>query len=367
MISKLRMYFRKFPVIYSILRSINVEINKIKNIKINRFLEKKYTNILENYTSKGNTVWYLCVPIHNNLGDQAQKICIKEWLKINFHEKKVIEIPGKPFIFSNKFRKLFLSKIKGEDIIVFQSGYTSTDLHDDEFVHRFVAEKCVNKIIFFPQTVNFSNENQCKFTADLYNKHGNIVFLARDTISFDLAKANFYNIKVMKYPDIVTTMIGENNFEIKEREGILLCFRNDSEKKISDKEIKLLNSELSNYGKLTLKDTSSDTNENFEKEFYNMINDFSRYKVIITDRFHGTIFSIITNTPVIVLPTTDYKVTEGAKWFVGRYNNVFSVNSVKEIKDLIDKIFDDYKVIETDNYFRNMFYEELPIIINKGE
>lgn len=47
----------------------------------------------------------------------------------------------------------------------------------------------------------------------------------------------------------------------------------------------------------------------------------SHYKVVITDRYHGTIFSLIANTPVIIIKSTDHKVTTGADWFKGIYDD----------------------------------------------
>ena len=46
-----------------------------------------------------------------------------------------------------------------------------------------------------------------------------------------------------------------------------------------------------------------------------MIEKFSTYRVVITDRYHGTIFSAIASTPVIVINSADHKLSSGVKWF----------------------------------------------------
>ena len=72
--------------------------------------------------------------------------------------------------------------------------------------------------------------------------------------------------------------------------------------------------------------------EYIEKE----IEDYSRYKIIITDRYHGTILSLVAGTPVIILKTNDHKVTTGADWFKGVYDeHVFLANDLKNAYEFL--------------------------------
>lgn len=41
----------------------------------------------------------------------------------------------------------------------------------------------------------------------------------------------------------------------------------------------------------------------------------SHYRLVITDRYHGAIFSQIVSTPTIVLSSADHKLSSGVKWF----------------------------------------------------
>src|SRR5690606_39434039 len=41
------------------------------------------------------------------------------------------------------------------------------------------------------------------------------------------------------------------------------------------------------------------------------LQNIKRHKLVITDRYHGTIFAIAANTPVIVLGSTDHKLSSG--------------------------------------------------------
>ncbi len=58
-------------------------------------------------------------------------------------------------------------------------------------------------------------------------------------------------------------------------------------------------------------------------------------KLIITDRYHGTILSLVAGTPVIVIKTTDHKVTTGAEWFRGVYDDyVYLAESLQQAYDI---------------------------------
>ena len=90
------------------------------------------------------------------------------------------------------------------------------------------------------------------------------------------------------------------------------------------------------------------------------IETYSNYQVTITDRYHGTIFSLCAGTPVIILKTTDHKVTTGADWFKGVYDDYVYV-----AEDL-DDAFHKAKEILTKNlnhqlkpYFKTEYYDKL--------
>ena len=80
----------------------------------------------------------------------------------------------------------------------------------------------------------------------------------------------------------------------------------------------------------TLKISSREMKNNRDKLINEMIERISTYKVVITDRYHGTIFSAIANTPVVVINSADHKLSSGVNWFP---KDVFG-NNVQFAKDL---------------------------------
>ena len=320
-------------------------------------------------------IWYFCVPTHSNLGDQAQACCIEKYFRKFFSDHIVFKLSNNAFDFyEEKILMILKEKIKETDLIFFQSGYTFTGIHPYENMHRKIVENFpYNKIVFLPQTVKFKNQKILENVQNFYGKYDNIYFFARDKIWYDIYKSIFPEHRnVHCFPDIVTTEIGNYDFNNNERNGILLCVRNDVEKLYSFQEISLFKEKLQKIAKVSLSDTNSETKENSLKEYWKKIeetiDDYAQYQVIITDRYHGTIFALIANTPVIILKTTDHKVVTGADWFEGVYEDyVYVVNDLEEASQVAQQIVTGFEYRKLPSYFKEKYYDRLKDIIEYGE
>ena len=85
---------------------------------------------------------------------------------------------------------------------------------------------------------------------------------------------------------------------------------------------------------------------------YKKITEFSKYKVVVTDRLHGMIFSLLSKTPCIVFDNKTKKVSESLKW-INRINSVLLVQSEVDESSL-------YEFIN-----RNFIYYDLELIKEK--
>jgi exopolysaccharide biosynthesis predicted pyruvyltransferase EpsI len=328
------------------------------------------TNSMLDMIGNKPKIYYLGVPTHENLGDAAQYMCIREWIKENFPEKECVEIRTAPFYIASTRKKL-KGCITADDIIIFQSGATFSHRHEDCLMHRFVLDAFPdNRIIFFPQTVDLSSKKELSYTATKFNNAQRAFFLARDVVSYKKILEYFDNKRVSLCPDIVTTLIGNFPFKETERKGILLCKRIDGEKIYTDSSIKELVLKLeSEYGKVDWTDTNffhgyDETMQNIESEVQNIIEYYAKYKVVITDRFHGVIFSLIANTPVVVLGTYDHKVREGALWFNKIYpESIFFCESFEEAKERVDTLMSTNVKLTNKSVFKEQFYDKLKDII----
>lgn len=362
--NKIKKYIKKNKILketlypfYKFFIDIKLYIATKKNIS-------KFKNISE------KKIFYFGIPAHSNLGDLAQGVCIRFWIKKHYPEYKVIEIETNAIVNTHFSVLKHLKKIyKEEDIIIFQSGYTTTDLGGfaDE-MHRLVIKTFPKaKMLMMPQTILFKNKDRELLSSKIYDSAKNMLFLARDKISYDKANKMFPSIAIELYPDIVTTMIGKYKFNNK-RNGILFCCRNDDEKYYSDDDInQLINSLKSNYYVEKI-DTTKEENKskilkNPEKYIMQEINYYSQFDVIVTDRYHGTIFSLISGTPVIILKTTDHKVITGIDWFKGVYDDyVYVSKSLNDIQKYINLILKKHIDHQLKPYFEKKYYDKLPTL-----
>jgi len=344
----------------------------------NRHMHQKEIKLLLKVSGKEKLpiIYYLGITTHNNLGDNAQFYCISNWIKNNYPNSKVCEFTAPAIVDKQSgFIESFIKIYRKIDFIIFQSGYTTQDLGGQhEEMHRLIIDNIpFANILMMPQTVFFKkkiNKNRC---SRCYNKAFNMLFLARDSISFQKAKVMLPNITVKLFPDIVTTLIGEYDFQNK-REGVLICRRNDGEKYYKEEELMLLKNDIENKlnEKVTISDTTTDIStkklhQNIEGNLIQVFEEYSKYKVVITDRYHGTIFSLIANTPVVVIKTNDHKVITGVDWFKGVYDNtVVYAETLESAFDKVNSIFKNKESYKLKPYFNEKYYNKLKFMFEEN-
>ena len=347
--------------------------------KIVNLFYKGKNSIINKYYNIREIIGYLLhknafvfgAPFHSNAGDQAQTYCIERWIKYNY-PKYSVRIFNTDVLALDDYKKLKLIRkiIKKNDLIFLHSGYHTTDLYMlEEHTQRKVVQLFPDKkIVILPQTIYYKNHIEEKKAINIYNNHPNLLLMCRDDVSYNIAERIFPNCKLILFPDIVTTLIGPQTYN-SERAGILLCVRNDQEALLKKNELDLLVKELSHIDKVQITDTTLsisgyEFSENREKILKEIWKKYSQYKVIVTDRYHGTIFSLIANTPVIVMPSTDHKLSSGVKWFPKSFNDyVHYVDDFSNIINVVEKVYNkkyDYKL---PNYFNKKYYSELKSII----
>lgn len=331
---------------------------------------KKICESLSRLDPLDKRIFYLGITEQPNLGDMAQHYCIKKWIKENYPDWDLVMVRSS-VITDPAFTDVFFSVIKKifhpDNIILFQSGYCTQDLGGDHtLMHKLVCDQLpYARILMMPQTVYFQYERN-KF--DISKNHNNakkMLFLARDYVSYKEATEMFPDIKVEAYPDIVTTLIGSFSFDNK-RDGICMCLRNDSEKYYTDTDLNSLKNQIMQKG-ITVyqKDTQGHNTvdyirKNLEKVIVKEIESYSKFKLVITDRYHGTIFSLCSGTPVIIIKTTDHKVVTGADWFKGVYDDhVFVAEDLNDAYKLCMKLYSSTVKYSMMPYFKQEYYDNL--------
>lgn len=318
-------------------------------------------------------IYLLGIPTAANLGDMTQYLLILEWLRKNYPEYDVVDFPSRSILYRNCFfLDILEKKLKPEDYIFFQSGYDTHDLGGEEdLMHKMVIPRFPGqKMVMMPQTVYFRSKERERQSSEAYSRNKGMLFLARDNVSYQKALQMFPDLKVVLYPDIVTTLIGKYHFS-GERKGVLLCQRADGEKFYSRDDIEALKQHLQKKTVVGFADTTISTPNMFvradvRKYLNRMLQQFSRYQVIITDRYHGTIFSLAAGTPVIVIKTTDHKVTTGLDWFKGIYDDyIYLAENLKEAEEKAVQWLKNPPKEKIKPYFEKAYYEHLQQLIEE--
>lgn len=309
----------------------------------------------------------------SNMGDIAQTFCTLNWFKENYPDYTVLMCKTSMIM---KHKSNFIYKLKKiltpDDLIFFQSGYNTHDLGGlEDLMHQVIIREFKDvSMIMLPQTVFFQTESREKQCSEVYNTHKKLLFFARDPISFEYSKKLFPDIETMLYPDIVTTLIG-SFAETHERKGIYICKRNDIEQFYKEEDYLELENKLKDIDEVHVSDTIiSVSNRKIYKELENyvskIVKEFSKYRVIVTDKFHGLIFSLVANTPVIVMKTKDHKVTSGYEWFSKIYpDRVFYAENICDVEGLIRDILKKPAYSQLNAFFKDNYYSKLRDVITE--
>lgn len=321
--------------------------------------------IIVSLTNK-NRVYLMGIPIHGNLGDQAIVISEREFLKKNFKKYKIIEIESS--MVTKKIK--MLKKFVGESLIFIHGGGFIGSLwpKEDDMANLIIKNMKENKIIILPQTVYFDKEEEgiqrIKKDREIYEQHENLYICVREKYSYDFMRENFKNCNVFLVPDMVLYLEQEKTSK-EEKDNIILCLRNDKEKTFFDADslVRILNK--IGYYNIIKTDTVIENriyDYNRKRIVKNKINEFSRAKLVITDRLHGMVFAFLANTYCLVINSKSHKVK-------GVYNWIKSCQKLKLIENMDDfemklnEIFNKETNFNREEFIKN--YDVLIELINK--
>ncbi|MDN3667157.1 polysaccharide pyruvyl transferase family protein [Algibacter miyuki] len=273
---------------------------------------------IDNTTNK--RVFIFLAADYGNLGDVAITYAQHKFLQNNFPNHVVQQIPISETIEGIALLKKVISK---HDIITTVGGGNMGDLYPmiESFRQHVISNFKNNKVICFPQTVDFTDStagNKALQNAiRVYSNHPNLILLAREKKTFDFFKTHFKANTAFLVPDIVLTL--DKTKPIHERSGVIICLRNDKEKKLNaNQEESLLNIIDSNFSKKTNRDTHIGGEQlpllKRTKALDSIWSDFRSAELVITDRLHGMIFCYITNTPALVFLNNNHKIKSSFHW-----------------------------------------------------
>jgi exopolysaccharide biosynthesis predicted pyruvyltransferase EpsI len=284
-------------------------------------------------------------PDHGNLGDHAQTYCLEALLGRGFPDRRVVTFDMCTLLIAKAVcLRLIAWTARPDDAVFLHSGYRTTDVWPtgnrlNTLAARLFSE---HRLVILPQSVYFARPANLQATAAVFNAHGDLTFYCRDRRSVEIARETFHGCDVRLVPDVVTVLVGARSWDTP-RAGILRCLRDDPESVLDSAGQARLAVELGRYGRVRRTDTTSPLawpvvargRRRVLEDYWQMM---AAYRVVVTDRFHGVVFSLITSTPVVVLPTSDHKVAAGLEWFGPAFDAfVYRAGSVREVPGLVGR------------------------------
>lgn len=302
--------------------------------------------------SEGRRVFLLDMPEYGNIGDQAIALAMRLFLEKNFPKMKVIEVEEDVLPHYIGWLK---ANIQRDDIICLTGGGNMGTLYPKyEAVRRMIIKKfSQNNIFVFPQSVTDTGENrysqkEWKRAGRVYGEARNLTVMARDRASYDFLRRTL-PCRVLLVPDMAFYLNCLPAAEAERKETVGICLREDDEGVITPSCKERI---MKTYQKNELFDTliQSDTRityENRKTEVESMMSRIKRYGLVVTDRLHTVIFSYLTDTPCVLLPSK-----------TGKAENMVELLGAEMISDSADGVQRVSFTEETDSYLRKQ-YENL--------
>lgn len=343
--------------------AVMITTNKFR--KYNKKYFSKYDKkwIQNNYVGlPGMNIWFLLEQNHSNIGDLAIGVADKEIFQnlfpnANFH-----------FVYEylyDKNKKHFRKVIKRDDIIVLIGGGSIGNYQSHEHLREDIISKFRdNTVISMPQTMCFSEDKagrrDLRKAVRAYSSNHNLYLMAREKYTYNEMKKFFSGTKVVLSPDVVMSL--ERVDPKSERNGIILCFRNDMEKKLTKEQVEYIQNisqQLSDnvkYSDMTAVNEFIPLEER-EKVVAQKIDEFTKAKLVVTDRLHGMIFCAISGTPCIAFANYNTKIIGCYEW-ISNLKYIQFCDSVEKYEKVAKSLLcldnNQYDASYTKHYFEDI-------------
>lgn len=291
------------------------KIVQIVRLGINNFY---YYNRIKKINNN-KKIFIFGTSIHRNLGDHLITLSETLFLKKKAKGVELCEIPTEVY---EVYKKLLIKKINHKDLIIINGGGWMGNLWEKEeyIIEDVVSSFKNNKIIIFPQTIYYDKElssynRVLSSSIKTFSAHNNLTICVREQQSYNFAKENYTENKVLLVPDIALYYYKfTKKYRMVRKPKILKkCLRNDRENTRNDK---LIDNIVSSFQNNNYSIEKVDTISKFrvsefkrKKALTKKFREFSKCSVVITDRLHGMIFSYLTGTPCIIIENKTKKVS----------------------------------------------------------
>lgn len=306
---------------------------------------RTYCHVKSRCSKNRKRMFLLNIPSHGNLGDHLLSIAEQQFFADNFPDREVVLVSSADLYYSIRFA---LMDVYEDDILCVTGGGFMGSLYAEEERFLTIMKRFPNnKIVFFPQTIYYEDspkgETQIKKAAKVYSGHKHLYVMARDSKSYDLLVNRLMpnsKHRVFLTPDIALYAHAPQD---NKRNGVMWCLRQDAEINAGNDNIVQTIKEIVEKRALSQRHTDtyvyrSISIENEHHEVKAKMDEISKAQLIITDRLHGMIYSLITDTPVIALDNLSKKVSQVYNLWLKDIPFVKVVSDTTDLERIIDSM-----------------------------
>lgn len=283
-------------------------------------------------------------PEHTNIGDHLIALGEYAFFHKYLSNYEVLEITGKKY---NEKREYVKQQISHKDIIIITGGgFLGSLWQSGENVLDIIENFPDNRIIIFPQSMYFEEDETGraikKKTQRLFWAHRALFVCFREKKSFDLAAALFMGkVRQFLVPDMA--LILDKSVDKKERNGVLLCLRNDKESILSDvdkQKIKMILKEKNYYIEESVMHWHSEFDYKKRAEYVEKkIDELKSYSLVVTDTLHCMIICFISQIPCIALNNLTRKVEGVYEYCLKEIPYIHFCNDINLFLECLEKVY----------------------------
>lgn len=310
--------------------------------------------------------WLFLTADYCNLGNHAIAKATRSFFKRKY-DLTLIEVPMRTMHELLPFVKTYVDT---KDLLfITGGGFIGSIWFDGELEVREIVEAFPdNRIIVLPQSMYWEkgSDQEKQNSIELYQRHGNITFCARDEETYNAMTKDYSFAKIELLPDMVMTA----DFSLfakppEKREGTLLVIRQDKESAMSEEGKEKVRKWVTS-AKPPVKEIENHA-ENYkdvlfwerDKELSDLFKLYSEAELVITDRLHGMIFSALCGTPCVAIDSATHKVKNTHMW-IKDIKNIAVAKKVKQLPRKAKKVLKvgpllwQSRSIEFEQFFREI-------------
>lgn len=317
--------------------------------------------------------YLISTPYYGNVGDHTIELAEQEMLLRLGMKKRMIDINSYEY---GVLKKILVRIIRNRDIILIDGGgnFGDTWPETQKRINDILRVYQNNRILIFPESWYFSDSEKGRL---LLNKTKRslenckyVILYARDGWSYDQMKKSLNGIEIRLAYDCVfykeyLPKDTNNDWTV-----VGLSLREDRESKNVELKRSIIGYLNGKHVKhISIHNDSYDHIKKNEREDYfdSIVKLYEECTVVITDRFHGLIFSIITRRPCLFYDNSTGKIAHFYEDIKDVVNGCIKAESSDFNKSEIDQILDSEKLTVTDLFLDtcNEYRKDIEAVLNE--